>query len=68
MAIDAINSAWMERDDKNLLGNRDFTYGEARFYSFYPLLMLTRPKPGEVFVDLGSGTGLPSAVAAIMFP
>ena len=26
------------------------------------------PQPGEVFYDLGCGTGLPSAVAAIMFP
>ena len=30
--------------------------------------MMTRPKPGEVFIDIGSGTGLPCAVAAVMFP
>ena len=29
---------------------------------------MTNPQPGEVFYDLGCGTGLPSAVAAIMFP
>ena len=26
------------------------------------------PQPDEVFYDLGCGTGLPSAIAAIMFP
>ena len=66
--LDAINTAWEERDKRELLGNRDFTYGEARFYSFYPLLNLVSPQPGEVFYDLGCGTGLPGSVAAVMFP
>ena len=29
---------------------------------------MTDPQPGEVFYDLGCGTGLPSTIAAIMFP
>jgi len=31
-------------------------------------LRLVEPKQDEVFFDLGCGTGLPSAVAAVMFP
>lgn len=60
--------SWVERESKDILGDRNFTYGEVKFHSFYPLLKLTRPQPGEVFYDLGCGTGLPSAIAAIMFP
>ena len=66
--IDVINTSWQERERKNLLGNRDFTYGEVMFHSLYPLLQMTDPQPGEVFYDLGCGTGLPSSIAAIMFP
>jgi len=29
---------------------------------------MAKPLPGEIFYDLGCGTGLPSAIAAIMFP
>ena len=36
--VDAINSSWIEKESRNLCGNRDFTYGEVRFHSFYPLL------------------------------
>ena len=43
LKIDVINESWKERDEKELLGNRDFTYGEARFHSFYPLLKLANP-------------------------
>lgn len=60
--------AWKEKENKDLLGDRNYTYGEVRFYSFYPLLRLVKPQAGEVFYDLGCGTGLPSATAAIMFP
>ena len=67
-SFDSINTAWEEKERRNLLGDRNFTYGEARVYSFYPLLRLVKPRAGEVFYDLGCGTGLPSAVAGIMFP
>lgn len=60
--------AWKGKERKELLGDRNFTYGEVRFYSFYPLLRLLQPKQGDVFYDLGCGTGLPSAIASIMFP
>ena len=67
-SIDVINESYEYRDKMDLMGNRNFTYGEARFHSFYPLLSMVKPKTGEVFFDLGCGTGLPSAIAAIMFP
>lgn len=60
--------SWIERDQRDLLGNSNFTYGEVRFHSLYPLLQHARPKAGEVFYDLGCGTGLPCAIAGIMFP
>ena len=66
--IDVINESWAERDSRDLLGDRNFTYGEVRFASFYPLLKMAKPQAGEVFYDLGCGTGLPSAIAAVMFP
>lgn len=66
--FDSMDTALREKDSKDLLGVRNFTYGEVCFYSFYPLLRLVKPQPGEVFYDLGCGTGLPSAIAAIMFP
>ena len=66
--IDVINVSWVERERKDILGDRNFTYGEVKFHSFFPLLQLVDPQPGEVFYDLGCGTGLPSAIAAIMFP
>jgi len=37
-AYDVINASWIEREDKNILGDRNFTYGEVKFHSFYPLL------------------------------
>ena len=67
-SFDPHNLAWQEREQKDLLSNRNYIYGEVIFCSFYPLLRLVKPKQGEVFYDLGCGTGLPSAIASIMFP
>ena len=41
--IDVINTSWAEREQKDILGNRDFTYGEVRFHSLYPLLQMADP-------------------------
>ena len=37
-SLDVVNKAWDERESRNLLGDRNFTYGEARFHSLYPLI------------------------------
>jgi 16S rRNA G527 N7-methylase RsmG len=47
---------------------RDFTYGEVLFATFLPVLDFAKPKPGEVFYDLGCGSGLPLIIASMMYP
>lgn len=42
-------------------------YGEVEFGDFYKILSEVTPKNGEVFYDLGSGTGKPSFVAYLCF-
>lgn len=32
--IDVINTSWKERESKDILGDRNFTYGEVRLNSF----------------------------------
>ena len=43
-------------------------YGEVVFYYFIPLLEYAKPKPGEVFYDLGCGAGKPLLTASLAFP
>lgn len=44
-----------------------FTYGEIDFLSFILLLEEAKPKPGEVFYDLGSGAGKAVFAAALCY-
>ena len=47
----------------------ELTYGEVLFRPFYRLLdEVVKPRPGEVFADLGSGTGRAVFVAALCWP
>ncbi len=46
-------------DDKTL------TYGEVKFESFKKILAAVSPKKGEVFYDLGSGTGKAVILASL---
>jgi hypothetical protein len=46
----------------------DFTYGEVVFSYFLAALSLAEPQPGEVFWDIGCGTGKPIAIAAMGYP
>ena len=49
--------------------DRELTYGEVLFEPFYRLLAdVVKPRPGEVFADLGSGTGRAVFVAALCWP
>ena len=49
--------------------DNELTYGEVLFRPFYRLLNeVVKPRPGEVFVDLGSGTGRAVFVAALCWP
>ena len=49
--------------------DNELTYGEVLFFPFYRLLAdVVKPRPGEVFADLGSGTGRAVFVAALCWP
>ncbi|CAH0377103.1 unnamed protein product [Pelagomonas calceolata] len=49
--------------------DQELTYGEVLFRPFHRLLdEVVKPRPGEVFVDLGSGTGRAVFVAALCWP
>ena len=49
--------------------DNELTYGEVLFRPFYRLLdEVVQPRPGEVFADLGSGTGRAVFVAALCWP
>lgn len=47
--------------------SKSFVYGEAVFEPFYELLKEADPKPGQVIVDCGSGTGKAVFIAHLMF-
>jgi len=55
--VDANNTSFQERMISELLEVREFTYGEVNFANFLPMLDFVRPKSGEVFYDLGCGSG-----------
>jgi protein-L-isoaspartate O-methyltransferase len=44
------------------------TYGEIVPSSFRALIDEAKPQPGEVFYDLGSGTGKPVILASLLYP
>jgi precorrin-6B methylase 2 len=58
------------QQEKNRLGRveQSTTYGEVMPDSFAELLSAATPAEGEVFVDLGSGTGKATFMAALCFP
>lgn len=37
----------------------ELIYGEVRYLYFIPVFEFVKPKPGEVFVDLGCGAARP---------
>jgi SAM-dependent methyltransferase len=48
--------------------DKSHTYGEVIPDTFHKVLTAVKPKKGEVFYDLGSGTGKAVMMAALMFP
>ena len=57
-----------ERKQKKLVNASEYTYGEVVFLHFIPLLEYVKPKPGEIFYDLGCGSGKPMVIASLIFP
>jgi len=58
------------RTEKERTGLKDAgtTYGEVVPGAFIEVLREADPKPGEVFFDLGSGTGKATILAALAYP
>jgi SAM-dependent methyltransferase len=56
--------------EKQRLGREEdsTTYGEVVPGPFQELMSAVSPKEGEVFIDLGSGTGKAAFLAAMLFP
>ena len=54
------------RSEKERMGRQEAatTYGEAIPTAFYDVMLAAEPKEGEVFFDLGSGTGKATILAA----
>jgi|FrelakmetLWP11LW_1041352.scaffolds.fasta_scaffold00001_72 hypothetical protein len=48
--------------------DRSLVYGESHLPSLYEILNETKPRPGEIFYDLGSGSGRLVLYAALSFP
>jgi precorrin-6B methylase 2 len=65
--INAFAVSLKERREKDLMGDTTYTYGEIMFYSFVRILEKAQPKPGEIFYDLGSGSGKAVFIAALVF-
>lgn len=47
--------------------SKSFVYGEVLFDTFYKIIKEIDPKPGEIFYDLGSGTGKAVFIAHLAF-
>eukprot|EP00928_Gymnodinium_smaydae_P050390 TRINITY_DN33950_c0_g1_i1.p1 TRINITY_DN33950_c0_g1~~TRINITY_DN33950_c0_g1_i1.p1 ORF type:complete len:452 (-),score=85.14 TRINITY_DN33950_c0_g1_i1:72-1235(-) len=64
--IDGHEVSW--QDTQHMGPVSGLTYGESHFVPTYELLQSLRVQPGEVLVDLGSGTGRVVLAAALGFP
>ncbi|MBA3958664.1 MAG: SAM-dependent methyltransferase [Parachlamydiaceae bacterium] len=61
----ALSLKGREHDDRK---SKSFVYGEVVPDSFYELMLDINPEPGQVFYDLGSGTGKAVILAHLLFP
>ena len=55
----------MHARKKHALTSKELTYGEVMFDSFWDILDIVKPQPGEIFYDLGCGVGKPVFIAAL---
>lgn len=64
-----VNSSRISKKELKRLSikNDDFVYGEIDFLSFCTILERCQPKSGEIFYDLGSGSGKAVFSAALYF-
>jgi precorrin-6B methylase 2 len=64
------NGIVLSKNERERLNYTDeaFIYGEMICTSFSELLMEAAPKPGEVFYDLGAGTGKAVLLSSLLYP
>ncbi len=63
-----INSIEISQQDRaNREDEYGFVYGEITFEGFCRLLAITKPKPQEIFYDLGSGAGKAIFCSALLY-
>jgi SAM-dependent methyltransferase len=70
LLFEGVNGYKLSFESRNQLGfcDQGLTYGEIFFDTFYKMLEKTQPKEGEVFYDLGSGTGKAVFATHLLFP
>lgn len=61
----ALSLKWRE-DHKE--ADKSFVYGEILPDTFYEIMQTMQPRPGQVFYDLGSGTGKACMLAYLLYP
>jgi precorrin-6B methylase 2 len=64
-----VNSSITSLKERKRLAIKDteFIYGEIDFLSFFTILEKVKPQPGEIFYDLGCGSGKAVFAAAFYF-
>lgn len=65
--INPVTVSLKERQEKGIIDDTSYIYGEIVFYSFVRILEQAQPKPGEIFYDLGSGGGKAVFIAGLVF-
>jgi len=66
--IDGVELSATGKDEMGRAGDMELIYGEVQLVPFWQVLeAAVNPQPGEVFIDLGSGTGRAVVAAALRF-
>ncbi len=60
-----ISKHWQRQQNNH---EEEYIYGEIDFLSFAELLAKSHAKPGDIFMDLGAGTGKAVIAAALLLP
>lgn len=67
--VDGIALSDAGKKDMEREGDSELTYGEVQFFPYWKAFRkAVQPRSGEVFVDLGSGTGRAVIATALGFP
>jgi len=67
---EGVNGYKISFEGRSKLGcyDQSLTYGEIYFDTFYEIIKKTNPQKGDIFYDLGSGSGKAVFAAHLLFP